>query len=336
MNITHLYRILPVAFAILLVFATGYTIYTYNLPLTETRTITLSTIRHMAVYDYVVHLKNNTFYNTTTLSPGDGPIYTAITKTVDINFNYSFITYPPATNTSIRTDIEMELEVPEKWVRVLRSHEIRRLLNLQGSSSFTLSLNKSKLDKVVDTINGEVGIRTTTYNLNIKPIIHVLTTVHREVVSELFTPSLTISFITGGDIGNIISIENLVHTKNNDQTTERTFVLEAVETRRKDALVLTVISVIPLTFTTILYLKNRPETPARKPFQKIIAPYQELITETTEQPPDTPQTITMNSLEDLAKAAEILARPINHIDVEGEHLFYLIDGYTKHQYKVRE
>lgn len=336
MKTTQLYRILPISFAAILVATAGYTAYTYTIPLTETQTITLATIRHTATYDYTVHLRKNTYYNTTTLKPGDGPIYTAITRSVDISFNHTFNAFPPPTNTSIKTELEIELEAPEKWNRTLRTHEITALLDLQGSTPFTLTLNKTKLDEIVDIISEEVGLRATTYNLNIKPTIRAIATVRGEVVTELFTPTLTVSFITGGDLGNIISIENLRQTKNSDQTTERTIVHEEVEERRKDALVITVISVVPLAFTTALYLKNRPEAPARKPLQKVIAPYQELITETTQKPPDTPHTITMNSLEDLAKTAEILARPINHIEVEGEHVFYLIDGYTKHQYTIRE
>jgi hypothetical protein len=335
-NTNQLYRILPIAFAAILVTTAGYTAYTYTLPLTETQTITLATIRHTATYDYTAHLKNNTYYNATTLKPGDGPVYTAITDTIDISFNHTFTAFPPPTNTSIKADVDIELEAPEKWTRVLRPHEIDRLLDLQGSTPFTLTLNKTTLDEVVDVISEEVGLRATTYNLNIRPTIRAIANVRGEVISELFTPTLTVSFVTGGDLGNVISMENLVQTKNSDQTTERTIVHEEVEESRKDALVITVISVVPLAFTTVLYLKNRPEAPKRKPLQKVIAPYQELITETTEKPPSTPHTITMNSLEDLAKTAEILARPINHIEIDGEHLFYLIDGYTKHQYTIRE
>jgi len=70
--------------------------------------------------------------------------------------------------------------------------------------------------------------------------------------------------------------------------------------------------------------------------KKIIAPYRELITETTEPPPDTPTTINVNTLEDLAKTAEILARPILHTQEGPQHTFYIIDQDTKYQSKLRE
>jgi hypothetical protein len=43
----------------------------------------------------------------------------------------------------------------------------------------------------------------------------------------------------------------------------------------------------------------------------------------------------METLEDLAKIAEILARPILHTTEAQEHTFYIIDNNTKYQYKTR-
>lgn len=41
------------------------------------------------------------------------------------------------------------------------------------------------------------------------------------------------------------------------------------------------------------------------------------------------------SLEDLAKIAEILARPMFYTTEGGEHTFYIIDNNTKYQYKTK-
>jgi hypothetical protein len=41
------------------------------------------------------------------------------------------------------------------------------------------------------------------------------------------------------------------------------------------------------------------------------------------------------SLEDLAKTAEILARPVFYTTEGGEHSFYIIDNNTKYQYKTK-
>jgi hypothetical protein len=68
---------------------------------------------------------------------------------------------------------------------------------------------------------------------------------------------------------------------------------------------------------------------------KLTAPYKELIAKTTQKPPETKTTIETESLEDLAKIAETLARPILHTTDGKEHTFYIIDSNTKYQHKTR-
>jgi hypothetical protein len=50
---------------------------------------------------------------------------------------------------------------------------------------------------------------------------------------------------------------------------------------------------------------------------------------------ETKTTIQTESLEDLAKIAEILARPILHTTEEKEHTFYIIENNTTYQYKTK-
>ncbi len=66
-----------------------------------------------------------------------------------------------------------------------------------------------------------------------------------------------------------------------------------------------------------------------------MAPYRDLITETTEPPPPTTNTIKVSTLEDLAKTAEILARPILHTHNDTQHTFYIIDDNTKYTHTTQ-
>ena len=71
---------------------------------------------------------------------------------------------------------------------------------------------------------------------------------------------------------------------------------------------------------------------------KLVAPYKDLIVKTKESP-QTPQeilVIDVENLEELAKTAEILARPILHTANGNEHLFYVIDANTKYQCRILE
>ena len=102
-----------------------------------------------------------------------------------------------------------------------------------------------------------------------------------------------------------------------------------------DATAFTAISAIILAPTTALYLQRRPRKTQTKPMKKIIAPYSELITETTEPPPATTHTININTLDDLAKTAEILARPILHTQQGPQHTFYVIDDNTTYTHTTQ-
>lgn len=92
---------------------------------------------------------------------------------------------------------------------------------------------------------------------------------------------------------------------------------------------------IALTISAFLYIRYKPAAPPAKVIEKLMAPYKELIAGTTQKPPETETTINMETLEDLAKTAEILARPILHATDGKEHIFYIIDDNTKYQYKTK-
>ena len=66
--------------------------------------------------------------------------------------------------------------------------------------------------------------------------------------------------------------------------------------------------------------------------EKLTAPYKDLIAKTTKPAPKAETTIEVETLEDLAKIAETLARPILHTTKDKEHTFYIIDNNTKYQY----
>ena len=74
--------------------------------------------------------------------------------------------------------------------------------------------------------------------------------------------------------------------------------------------------------------------PESKKIEKMIAPYKDLIIKTAENAPERGNVINMENLEDLAKTAEILARPIFY-KVDGKvHNFYIIEDNTKYEYET--
>lgn len=312
-----------------------YVIYTHQLPLYETKIITLATYTHREYYSYLATLKPNTFYNRTILRPGEGLLYTAIVDCVYVKSKYSFTSAPAPMNVTTNTNIMIEIESPEKWIRSLSEDEAIDLLKFEGSQEFEITVNHTKIEEYVTRIDEEVGIHSTSYNLNVKSTIYSNARVAAMQIEETFEPKLTISYISSGDVGNYLSIEECLQTKDG-KITETSKIHHAwVETERKKAYASTAVTSILLAGSAVLYIKRRPKSPPKKPIEKVIAKYKELITETTEKPPETENTIKMNTIEDLAKTAEILAKPILHTKEDQDYVFYVINGNTIYQYTAQ-
>lgn len=311
-----------------------YVIYAHQLPLYETKVITIAEYSHRQYYTYLATLKPNILYNRTILRPGEGVLYTAIVNCIYITSKYSFVSSPAPMNVTTNTNIKIEIESPEKWVRPLSEDEAIDLLQLGGSQVFEFTVNNTKIKDYVTRIDEEVGVRSTSYNLNIIPTIQCNVIMTASRIEETFTPKLTLSYISSGDKGNYISIEERSQTKDGKITETKKIHFEWVEKHRKMAYASTAATSIFLTGSAILYIRRRPEMPPKKTIEKVIATYKDLITEATEKPPETENTIKMDTIEDLVKTAEILIKPILHTKEEHYHLFFVIDGNTKYQYKA--
>ena len=175
------------------------------------------------------------------------------------------------------------------------------------------------------------------YNLAVKPEIYIVAETDVGTVNEFFSPNLTIGFEQGTPELNYISIENLEHTRSGTITETQEIFLQWVINQRLASFVATAVTIPILAIIIYFYIKTKPTTPPKKPIQKIIAPYKEIIAETTQKPPETTQTITMETIEDLAKIAEALLKPILHKKgPKTTHTFYILDNNIKYEYVTEE
>jgi flagellar basal body-associated protein FliL len=341
-----LLKILLMIFACLTIISALTIYYTHQLPTQETQTTTLCTYIHKGTYRYVAELKPNLIYNKTTLTPEDNAtLYTTIVKYINLTFTYTFNINPQPENILIEHQITFQIESPGKWPsRTLKPEEAQEMLQLSGNLNWTMQVNITRIRQFVEAIDKEIfgATRSTTYNININPKIHVeanITTQNTiKKLDETFTPKLTIAFKTDAEKGNYVAIENLNQTKPGKITETQQIPIPQVQTQRTASLTATAITASALTASAILYMFKKPPTPpekaTEKQLKKLIDPYKELIAKTTQKPPETENTIEMETLEDLAKIAEILARPILHTTEAQEHTFYIIDNNTKYQYKT--
>ena len=335
-KVGKLAKILLIIFACSTVISALSIYYAHQLPTYETQTETLYTYQHTGTYDYVAELKPNIIYgNKTTLTPGEGTLYTAIVDHVNITFTYVFDSNPKPENITLEHQIMIQLESPGKWIKTLSDAEAQETLKLTSSLNFTMQVNCTRVKELVDSIDKETGARSATYNLNVKPKIHVVANVTTQTIDETFTPELTVAFKTEAEKGNYIAIENLQQIKPGKITETKQIPLPWIQNQRAFTYMATASTTAALAISAFLYVRYKPPAPPTKRIEKLTAPYKELIAKTTQKPPETKTTIEMETLEDLAKIAEILARPILHTTEAKEHTFYIIDNNTKYQHKTK-
>jgi hypothetical protein len=308
------------------------TVYTtHQTPTEETITNTLCTYGSIATYDYTAILEHNTIYsNITILKSNEGTLYTKITRQINITLTYTFHATLP-TETTITYSLTQTLKTALQYQTATTTPTTTNQTRIQITIPRII---KTELDQIITKLAAETGISTTSYySLEITPTFTINANTTAGPIQQTFTPTLTISFIRA-DQGDVITIEDLRQTKTGAITENQTQTRSDILNQRYASYILITISIAGLFFSTYFYIKTKPTT--EKPsLEKLTAPYKELIAKTTQKPPETKTTINMETLEDLAKIAETLARPILHATEAEEHTFYIIDNNTKYQYKTK-
>lgn len=307
------------------------TVYTtHQTPTEETTTNTICTYGSIATYDYTAVLEPNTIYsNKTTLKPDEGTLYTKITRQINITLTYTFDATLP-TETTITYSLTQTLKTALQYQTATTTPTTTNQTRIQ----ITLPrIIKTELDQIITKLAAETGISTTSYySLEITPTFTINANTTAGPIQQTFTPTLTISFIRT-DQGDVITIEDLHQTKTGTITENETITRQDILYQRYTSYILIAISIAGLFFSTLFYIKTKPKI-EEIPLDKLIAPYKDLIIEAKEPPKTTPETTIINveTIQELAKTAEILAKPII-LTRKPQPTLTIIDQNTIYQHK---
>ncbi|MGQ9726232.1 MAG: DUF5305 family protein [Candidatus Bathycorpusculaceae bacterium] len=288
------------------------TLYTaHQTPTEEITTNTICTYTSTATYDYTALLDpNNIIYNgKTTLKPGEGPIYTKITRQINITLTYTFEATLP-TEATITYKTTQTLKTPAITYQI--NQTTPQTTNQKQIQIKLTPINKTELDPIIAKISSEMGITTTQYyTIEITPTFTINANTTASPIQQTFTPTLTITF-QRTDQGEITTIEPLTQTKTGKITQNQTITREDIILQRNASYILATISIAGLAFSTYYHIKTKPKTKQPTPLEKLIAPYKDLIIEAKEPLKTPPETTIINveTIKELAKTAEILAKPI--------------------------
>jgi hypothetical protein len=307
---------------------------TYQIPTQEIVTTTLSSYTSTATYDYVAMLEPNIIYNKTILKPNEGTIYARVTRQINLTLAYTF-----------QADQLTQATTTYNLERILKTGALSYTISSTDSMSTNETeiqiaippVNRTELENIKNQIESEAGIvGGSTYALEIAPTFSVHADTASGVIQQTFTPTLTVEF-KQTEQGYIITIENLYQTRSGAITRDDTVTRYDMMNQRYATYILTTISLIGLGISAFLHKKTQPKT-EKLALEKLIAPYRRLIIETREMPKamQEPTVVNIGNMKELAKLAEILARPVLHTVSGNEHVFYVVEANTRYEYKTSQ
>ncbi len=302
-------------------------------PTEETITETLCTYSSTAFYDYTATLEtpNTISDNKTELKPNEGLLYAKITKQIDITLEYIFHATLP-TEPRIVHSLTQTLRT-EAW-----EHQIATTAQVEtNQTTIRISIPtviKETLQGIKARIDAETGTSTSEYSLEIAPTFSISASTAVGPINQYFRPVLTLRFERTIH-GDVITVENLNQIESDKITDSHTVTHHDILSQRYASYALTSISVAGLCLSMYTYRRTKVKQ-EKKEIDKLIVEYKDLIIETQEPPIMSPDAtiVKVDNMKELAKTAEILARPIIHITEDEQHIFCIIENNTIYRYST--
>ncbi len=178
------------------------------------------------------------------------------------------------------------------------------------------------------------------YSANIGIEMHIDAETSEGVINKTFSPTLVMLFQSSEE-GDIIAISGLENSDSGSITETETIYHSWVKFQRDISYVLSAVTFFGLVITTWIFMRTRPHRPPKpeKMLEDFIAPYEEIIVETAPEPGvkkpklEPANTINVETMDDLLKIAEILAKPILHSYRPPEnHIFYVFDDKIRYEF----
>lgn len=258
-----------------------------------------------ASYAYVAELWNNSLYGAGGLSDPNTTLFSAITASMAITFVYHLALDRPA-NVSTTGEVEVRLVTPgwSKPLDVTAGSTANR--GLTGTTlALSYRLNVTGVMALAAQIESETGYAPASYAVVLAPL--VLSTVEVGGLSTQlsFSPALSLNFTAQRIVPSALTSE-----------AKGEFVLEGVGTGGPstrplygDALVAVALAAALVAVVLGARLARRRSAARASDLDRQLRPYAEGISRSTTPPPGGP-TIRLETLDDLARVADTLGRPV--------------------------
>ena len=321
------------------VFAAYFVYYEYTHPSTTTRPVQVLSYSTTANYQYTAYLFPNDLYNATSITSGEGTLFTNLTKSISVRFVYSVVA-DRASDVSLTCDYT-EFLIGSTWNKTLLDGSVQAE-NASITSTFltkNFTVDVQTISSLVESIDGETGIVDSSYTIMFVPTI-VGSITSSGVTGNFFDQpvfNFTFSRAYGSRAGIIVpsnstftTLRSLVagsSTYNNSSSFDGSYFIRVV------SLLILAASGTSLGVAVFSYeFKDNSQTKQAKKTDALarkIAQYQEIISLTRTPPKTNKGTIIVSSLDDLVRLADMMGKPVLHYQGEGEgdvSEFYVLDG----------
>ncbi|MGB6500273.1 MAG: DUF5305 family protein [Thermoplasmata archaeon] len=281
-------------------------------------------------FGYIADLKNNTLYNTTHLTPGNGTLFTAITSWVNFSFTFR-LTANHAINATSVASISVLIQTPD-WSKTIATESARTTVH-NGATLIlgaTYNLNVANVTSIASSIEKQTGYTPSSYSVIIEPNVHSSAQLGESATGISFVPSLSLNFTQSQ-----ITPSRLSFSSNG------AFFLPGDPPTLGKANVSVVAFLLLFgalggagAMAYLTYDSRHDEQPALE-LAAVTRPYEEAIVD-ARAPPASTNLVPVRAWEDIVKAADTLGAPILRVartSMAGPNdpaytSFYVVSGST--------
>jgi hypothetical protein len=254
-----------------------------------------------------------------------------IIDNIKASFSYQFLCDRPIREQSQEVEVTVIIENPERWSRSL---VVVPKTNKVGSFTISFPIDIQYFTMVIDAIGQETGVRGSSYNIVIKADVDTVARTDLGTINEVYTQTLS------GKLGsNTLTFDKELSRSQSGTIGGAAMPGASQEGRSRTPWIIgLVVALLALGYfgwsqtrlgLATISAGEAEVARARKKYRQMMVDVEEL----PEVKP-TETVIPLNSLDDLARIADDLVKPILHQAEEGRHSYCVIDSGVRYLYVI--
>jgi len=290
-------------------------------------------------FGYAIHLRDNALYGPITLIPPPPEPVTLVpwpkgityfpntVDHVDMSFSYEIDCGTIISESSVTVRVDAVLEYPGVWTKTFPL--LRDTSQTQGFTA-TFPLDLAGLLEFTSDVRDEIGLGSTSYDLTVKADVHMVAETDAGTIDEVFSQSLK------GTLG----LTTFKWTTQLDQSqpgsiTQTDTVSNSVWPVRGVALGGLVVGLVAVPLAASGRKNSwKSGSPLEVEAHQFKMKHKDVVVDVEELPQVTSANtiVAVESLSELAKAADALLKPVLHRAESRRHVYCVIDGATRYEY----